>query len=157
VANQHLRNYQEEEQQRMKYSLKLAVVCSLLLAVIAGNQLQAQPADVDWTLLKQFQLIGKPIDIAVSADGKLFFVLTPGEVAVYSNFAEKPFKQISVDTGFDRMIYSEKTSALILTNATTHTMKIVGIDLIHDISIEGSPFKGPENARVTLAVFDDYQ
>ena len=55
------------------------------------------------------------------------------------------------------MIYSEKNSTLILTNAATNTIKILGIDLVQEISIEGSPFKGPENAPVTLAVFDDYQ
>jgi hypothetical protein len=147
----------EERYQRMKYALRLTVICSLLLVFSAWNPLQAQPVDLDTRLLKQFQLSGRPIDIAASEDGKLFFVLTPGEVAVYSNFAEKPFKQISVDDGFDRMIYSEKTSTLILTNAATHTMKILGIDPIQNISIEGSPFKGPENAPVVLAVFDDYQ
>ena len=141
----------------MKKSLRLPVFCSLLLIVLTWNPLPAQPVDIDWTLLKQFQLNGKPLDIASSTDGKLFFVLTPGEVAVYSNFADKPFKQISIDNNFNRMIYSEKTSTLILSNAATHTIKILEVDLVHDISIEGSPFKGPENARVTLAVFDDYQ
>jgi hypothetical protein len=137
--------------------LRLTVFCSLLLIVLTWSPLQAQPVDIDWTLLKQFQLNGKPLDIASSADGELFFVLTPGEVAVYSNFAETPFKQISIDGDFDRMIYSEKTSQLILTNASTQTIKILEIDLIQNISIKGSPFKGPENAPVTLAVFDDYQ
>ena len=140
----------------IKY-LRLSVLCSMLFMVLAWIPLPAQAVDIDWTLLKQFQLNGKPLDIAASGDGKLFFVLTPGEVAVYSNFAEKPFKQISIDGDFDRMIYSEKNSTLILTNAATNTIKILGIDLVQEISIEGSPFKGPENAPVTLAVFDDYQ
>ena len=141
----------------MKHALRLTVICSLLIVFSAWNPLQAQPVDINWTMLRQFELNGKPLGIAASADGKLFFVLTPGEVAVYSNFAEKPFKQISIDVGFNRMLYSEKTSSLILTNATTHAMNILEIDLIQHISIEGSPFKGPENAPVILTVFDDYQ
>ena len=140
----------------IKY-LRLPIFCSLLLIMLIGSPLPAQPVDIDWTLLKQFQLDGQPLDIASSTDGKLFFVLTPGKVAVYSNFSEKPFKQISIDGDFDRMIYSEKTSTLILSNSATHTVKILEIDLVQNISIEGSPFKGPENAPVTLAVFDDYQ
>jgi hypothetical protein len=138
-------------------SLRLPVICSLLFIVLTWSDLPAQPVDIDWTLLKQFQLSGKPLDIAASADGKLFFVLTPGQVAVYSNFADQAFKQIPVDKDFDCLTYSDTISALILTNATTHTIKILEIDLIQKISIEGSPFKGPENAPVTLAVFDDYQ
>ncbi len=133
------------------------VFCSLLFIVFPWSHLEAQAVDIDWTLLKQFQLNAKPLDIAASGDGKLFFVLTPGQVDVYSDFADKPFNQIPVDKNFDRLTYSDTISALILTNSITNTIKILEIDLVQKISIEGSPFKGPENAPVTLAVFDDYQ
>jgi hypothetical protein len=138
-------------------SLRLPLICNLLFILLTWSYLPAQPVDIDWTLLKQFQLGAKPLDIAASADGKLFFVLTPGQVAVYSNFTDQPFKEIQVDKDCDSLAYCDTIRTLILTNTTTHTVKILEIDLIQKISIEGSPFKGPENAPVTLAVFDDYQ
>jgi predicted DsbA family dithiol-disulfide isomerase len=138
-------------------SLRLPAICSLLFILLTWSSLPAQPVDIDWELLKQYQLSAAPLDIAASADGKLFFVLTPGQVAVYSDFADQAFKQIPVDMNFERLMYSDSTSTLILTSATTHTIKIMEIDLVHKISVEGSPFKGPKNAAVTLAVFDDYQ
>ena len=141
----------------MKRFTNFPVFFTMLLLFITGSPLMAQPVDIDWTLLKQFQATDRPLDIDISADGALLFVLTPGNVAVYSNFADVPFKQISFEEDFDRMTYSDTTSALILTNAATHTVKILEIDMVQKIVTEGSPAKGPENAQVILAVFDDYK
>jgi hypothetical protein len=141
----------------MKRFPNVPVLIIMLLLFIAASSLMAQPVDIDWTLMKQFHVADRPLDIAISADGSLLFVLTPGKIAVYSNFADVPFKQMSFEEEFDRMTYSDNTSTLILTNAATQTVKILEIDLVQKISTEGSPVKGPENAPVTLAVFDDYQ
>jgi hypothetical protein len=40
-----------------------------------------------------------------------------------------------------------------LTSSSTSALKVIHIDQVHNISVEGSPFMGPENAPVTLAVF----
>jgi hypothetical protein len=117
----------------------------------------AQPADIDWTVRRQFQTTGQPLDIAVSNDGKLMFVLTADTVAAYADNADKPFKQIPVHGNFDRIVYLESTDSLVLSSTSTHTVQILDIDFVQNISIEGSPFMGPENAPVTLVVFDDYQ
>ena len=36
-------------------------------------------AEIDWTLLEQIDLSAQPLDIAVTMDGSLMFILTPGE------------------------------------------------------------------------------
>ena len=125
--------------------------------LLPAGPLSAQPTDIDWTVSRQFQTTGKPLDIAVSNDGKLMFVLTADTVAVYADNANMPFKQIPVNGNFDRILYSETTESLILSSTSTQTVKILDIDFVQKISIEGAPFKGPENAPVTLVVFDDYQ
>jgi len=114
-------------------------------------------ADVDWTVLKEINLGAQPLDVATSADGKLVFVLTPGEILVYSISEEKVTNRIPMDEGFDRVTYSEKHNAVFLTNSTSKTLKIVQVDLIYKIALSGLPFKGPEDAPVTIAAFDDYQ
>jgi hypothetical protein len=37
------------------------------------------------------------------------------------------------------------------------TVEIVTIDFIQNINVSGSPFKGPEDAAVVIAVFDDFE
>lgn len=141
----------------MKYFVGWMLLGSLWLLVTIVNPLVAQPVDIDLTLLRQIKLGAEPLDVTVSGDGKLFFVLTPGEVAVYSGLTDQPFKRIPVDKNVDRLSYANTLNALILTNTKASTVTALEIDPIQEISIEGSPFKGPENAPVTLAVFDDYQ
>ena len=114
-------------------------------------------AEVDWTLLKQIDLSARPLDIAVSTDGKLIFILTPGEILVYSESKNKVTNRIPVEMGYDKVTYSGRNNTLILTSSTANTLKIIRVDRIYAIDIAGLPFKGPANAPVTIAVFDDYQ
>jgi len=114
-------------------------------------------ADVDWTVLKEINLGAQPLDVATSADGKLIFVLAPGEILIYSISEERVTNRIPIDEGFDRVTYSEKHNAVFLTSRTSKTLKIIQVDLIYKITLSGLPFKGPEDAPVTIAVFSDYQ
>ena len=114
-------------------------------------------ADIDWTTIKQFDLSSKPLDVATSDDGRMVFVLTRGEIIVYSPAKNKIFKRIPLDQEFDKIEYSTRGSILVLTSSTLNTLKIIRVDQIYDIDISGLPFKGPANAPVTIAVFDDYQ
>ena len=114
-------------------------------------------ADVDWTAIKQIDLGAQPLDIATSEDGTLIFVLAPGEILVYSIPKNKITSRIPVDKDFDRVIHSAKNNTLILTSSSSNTLKIIRVDRIYDIDISGLPFQGPENAPVTIAIFDDYQ
>ena len=141
----------------MKKQIVYLSLWMTLCLIVSGSPLWARPADIDWTVQRQFQATGQPLDIAVSNDGKLMFVLTANGIAAYADDADVPFKRIPVDGNFDRIVYSESTSSLILTSSSTHTVKVLEIDFVQNISIEGSPFNGPENAPVTLVVFDDYQ
>ena len=139
---------------------KLFHSTALVLLVTIGltvNSTYAQPIGIDWMLFKQMNLSGQPLDVAASDDGQLLFVLLPGKVAVYSNFGDQPLNKIPVGNEFDTLAYSDQSGLLMLTNSTTNLLKIIRIDLVHDISIEGSPIKGPLNAPITIAVFDDYQ
>ena len=114
-------------------------------------------AEIDWTLIKQTNLGVQPLDIATSDDGKLIFVLTQGEVLVYSIAEGKVTNRISIDKDIDRMAYAGKNNVLILTSSSSQTLKILQLDFIYKIALDGLPFKGPADAAVTIAVFDDYQ
>lgn len=114
-------------------------------------------AEIDLTLIKQTNLDVQPLDTATSADGKLIFVLARGEILVYSIAEGKVANRISIDKDFDRVTYAGKNNVLILTSSSSKTLKIIQVDFIHNIALDGLPFKGPADASVTIAVFDDYQ
>ena len=118
---------------------------------------QSVYAEIDWTLIKQTNLKVQPLDVATSDDGKLIFVLSPGEILVYSIADDKVANRIPIDKDFDRVTYAGKNNALILTSSSSKSLKIIQIDFIYNIVLDGLPFKGPADAAVTIAVFDDYQ
>jgi len=138
-----------------KAIITIGVLICLTIAI--GAPAPALGEGVDAIVLKQFKLDEKPLDVDGSEDGKLMFVLVPGEVLVYSNFNVQPSSRIPVDKHYDRLSFAEKIDLLTLTSSTGKQVEMVQIDLINDISIEGSPFLGPADAPVTIAVFDDYQ
>jgi hypothetical protein len=114
-------------------------------------------AEVEWSFKQQLNLNASPLDIAQSGDGQTAFILTPGAVLVYSMQDNKLTESIPVDKGFDRLLYSEKNNYLMLTSSSEKNLKIIKVDTKLNIAVSGLPFKGPENALVTIAVFSDYQ
>jgi len=114
-------------------------------------------AEMDWTVRKQIDLDVQPLDIAASADGKFIFVLAPGEILVYPVSGNKVTSRIPVEKDFNRVTYSVKNNALILTGKETKRLKILQIEQIYNLVTSGLPVKGPVDAPVTIAVFDDYQ
>jgi len=114
-------------------------------------------ADVEWKTLKDFDLKTEPLDIFQSPDGQLLFILTRGEVLIFSTGEQKITDQIPVDKEFDRITYSPQPKILTLTSSTGKKLLILSLDFIQKFDISGLPFKGPEGAPVTLVVFSDYQ
>jgi hypothetical protein len=118
---------------------------------------QVFAADLELTERKQLTLDVSPLDIAASADGQWLFILTPGEIIVYSAFEDKISKGIPIDKAFDSLTYSARDNSLILSSRTDKSVKIIQLELIHQFDNSGLPVQGPENAPVTVAVFGDYQ
>jgi hypothetical protein len=134
----------------MLRSLKLAVV---LLVVLLPAALQAA-FEVE-SIFKAD--IGAPIlDVTTNPTEDMVFVLTPGEVLIYSTTDQAVLDRIPVDKPFDRIAY-QAIDRLILTAADPSRMKIIHFSRIYDIDLSGRAVKGSRDAKVTLVVFDDYQ
>ncbi len=114
-------------------------------------------ANVDLTPVRQTNIGFHALDIATSEDGKLVFLLAPEKVLVYSLKENKVINSIPLADTFDRIAYSLKNKQLILTSSTSKILKIIQVESIYDIDISERPFKGPADAPVTIAIFDDYQ
>ncbi len=133
---------------------------SLLLFIVCGSAvllLQTAFADVEWSARKQVPLDAAPLDSALSDDGTLMFMLTSGNVLVYSINEKKVVNRIPVDKSFDRLAFAPKQNRLIVTSSSKKTMKIIDLEFLQKIDITGLPYKGQKNAPVTIAVFNDYQ
>lgn len=113
--------------------------------------------NVEWNILKTLQLEATPIDVAITPDGRRIFVLTDqGEVVIYSSTGKMEAK-IDVGQHVDQLKSGPKGTSLILSSGGNKTVQIVALDFIQKINVSGAPFKGPEDAAMVIAVFDDFQ
>jgi hypothetical protein len=132
-------------------------LAAFIVALCWGDLSHVIGADVDWTEKTELNLEASPLDVAASSDGEWLFVLTPGQVLVYSAPENKLLKRIPVDEQFDRLTHSARDNTLVLSSSSGRNLKFIELELVHEFDVSGLPLKGPENAVVTVAVFGDYQ
>jgi len=138
---------------------KRPIVFGIVFAVFMGvlSASSVMPANVEWQISGQLDLKAPPVDICASADGKWLYILSAGEIVVYSFADEKIVNRIAVDTAFDRMIYVKEKNALIVTSRSGNQVRIIQLEEVHTFSYSGLPYQGPKDAPVVVAVFSDYQ
>ncbi len=114
-------------------------------------------AAVDWEVRKKLVTDQEPLDTAMSADGKLFFVLTSGgKVHIYtSNGVAK--ETLEIGGSIDKIDVSKSGDVLYLTDSSKKSIQIVEFDFVLDVDIEGAPFRGPVDAPVVITLFTDFQ
>ncbi len=134
----------------MSRNMKLAVVLMVMLLPAALHA----AFEVESVLKAD---IGAPIlDVTTNPAEDMIFVLTPGAVMIYSTTDQAVVDRIPVDKEFDRIAYQD-LDRLILTAAEPSRINIIRLSRIYDIDLSGRAFKGPQDAKVSLVVFDDYQ
>jgi len=131
----------------------LAIVAMAACAFFPG----AVQAEVEWKVFKSLDLKAAPLDVAPSMDGQRLFVLTPGEILVYSIPEGKITDHIPVDKEFDRIVSLPKGDTLSISSSKKKLLQVILLENIYKIDVSGLPFKGPRDAPVTVAVYDDYQ
>jgi DNA-binding beta-propeller fold protein YncE len=129
----------------------------LVFFVVSVGFVPSASAELEWTFRKPVPLTSAPLDNAVSADGQLLFLLSAGEIAVYSLTQSKTINTIPIDPDYDRISVSPKGNSLIVTSSAGKSLKIIDLEFIFQIDKSGLPLKGPADAPVTIAVFSDYQ
>ena len=125
--------------------------------VVAAVATVSAAENVEFNILRTLQLKTTPIDVAVTSDGRQIFVLSDqGEILVYSSTHQLEGK-IEVDKDIDQIKLGPKGDTLILTSSQKRTVQLATVDFVKNIDTANAPFKGAENARVVIAVFDDFQ
>ncbi len=106
-------------------------------------------AELEWKFRKPVPLTSAPLDNAVSTDGQLLYVLSAGEIMVFSLTQNKTINTIPIESEYDRISVSPKGDSLIVTSSAGKSLKIIDLEFIYNIDISGLPLKGPANAPVT--------
>ena len=129
----------------------------LLIPVIVCTLFAPTQAAVEWDLLKTYKIEGTPIDVAISKYGKWVFVLTQDvEILIYSRDGTLNGR-IPVGNSIDGIKPGPRENILLLSSRKGKTVKIIAFDFIQEINVAGSPFRGPSDAPVVIAVFSDFQ
>ena len=129
----------------------------IIFFVVSVGFVSPVSAELEWTVRKQVPLTSAPLDNAVSADGQSLYILSAGEIVVYSLTENKTINTIPIESEYDSIAVSPKGNSLIVTSSTGKSMKIIDLEYIYNIDISGLPLKGSADAPVTIAVFSDYQ
>ncbi len=137
----------------MKTWIRIIALCIFASAAVCGTVY----GKMELTVTKEMNLDVQPLDIAVSEDGSMIYILAPGEILVYESEKGQIAERFPVDKGFDSITCSGPQNSLILTNSQSKAFRIIQAEQVFEIPVAGSPFRGKENAVVTIAVFDDYQ
>ena len=114
-------------------------------------------AEVEWNLHRTFKTQKAPLDVDVSIDGRWVFVLTEqGEILIYSSNGRLK-DTINVGDTINQIKAGPREDILFLSSRKDSTVQLITLDFIQNINVSGSPFKGPADAPIAIAVFSDFQ
>ncbi len=100
---------------------------------------------------------GIPVDVVVSQDGDMTFVLTDnGNVLIYDRIG-KLTDTVEIGPHIDQIEIGPSGERLFAASRQNKTVEIITLDFIRQINTLGSPFKGPLEAPVVIVVFSDFQ
>jgi DNA-binding beta-propeller fold protein YncE len=132
--------------------LAALVTWALLMLATAPSS-----ATIEWEIIKRIDTGARPLDVAVSADGKSVFVLSDdGVLSIYTSDGALTEK-INVGTQAERIAVAPDGGRLYVTHRQGKRVDVVQLDYVRDINTSGAPSKGREKAPVTIAVFSDFQ
>ena len=132
------------------------IILFLSLFIVAGGSSPCHAA-VEWDIQNKLQTDARILDVAVSANDKWLFVLNDrGEVLIYSKDGTLKDK-IEVGKQIDQVKVGPREDVLYLTSRSNKTVETIRLDFIQSIDTVGSPYKGPIDAPVVIAVFSDFQ
>lgn len=128
------------------------VVLVVLLVVVSGVD-----AKTEWQVLQNLSLEESPIDLVVSEDKRQVYVLTDGGRLLIYDLNGQLNDRIDVGGEVKQIRPGPREDILYLISPGAKSVRMISITSIQEIDIKGAPFKGPENAPVTVVLFSDFQ
>lgn len=132
---------------------------TILAAMLLTGVAMSSPAwaQAEWKVLQTVKPEHPPIDMLVSPDKDRIYVLDDqGWISIYASDGHLKDK-IQVGTDVQQIKAGPSDDVLFLLSRSTGTIRIVSIDFVEKIDIDGSPVKGRPDAPVSIVVFSDFQ
>jgi DNA-binding beta-propeller fold protein YncE len=141
---------------------KVYTGCLISLILASGANALAVPDSgkdnrVEWNLQQHWPTAGKTLDMVHSLDGKVVYILNDKQVVQVFNSQGQLQGSIPVEEGVSAIDIAPQGEKLYLINNKNQTFSSIGVSFVIDVDISGSPFKGPANAPVTIALFTDFE
>jgi len=137
-----------------------AAILSLFIAgsvIAAPVPTSGQDNLVEWQTTSNWTIPSKPVDMVHSLDGKFVYILNDkNQIQVFNN-AGKLQGTIPVSEGVTAIDIAPQGETLYLVDKNENSFKAVSVSFVHAINVTGSPFEGPADAPVTIAVFTDFE
>ena len=113
--------------------------------------------DMEWRFEKKIDLKSSATNMLLSLDGQQQFILDElGNLNIYKIDGTLQ-GTIPVGKEYNLVQLGPEPDTLLLCNRRDKTVQMLTLDFIQQINIESSPFKGPQDAPVTLILFSDFQ
>ena len=129
----------------------------LIVSLILTISVSVGSATLEWEILSTLKLDAPPLDMAIAPDGKSVYVLThKGDIQIYDLDGHLKDK-IEIHESIDQIKLGPNGDQLFVTDRQNKTVKVIKLDFIKQITINGSPIKGPEDAPVVIAAFSDFE
>jgi len=141
---------------------KVYAGCLISLILASGANALAVPDSgkdnrVEWNLQQHWPTAGKTLDMVHSLDGKVVYILNDKQVVQVFNSQGQLQGSIPVEEGVSTIDIAPQGEKLYLINNKNQTFSSIEVSFVIDIDISGSPFHGPANAPVTIALFTDFE
>jgi protein-disulfide isomerase len=112
---------------------------------------------VEWKVQQNWPTPGKSLAMVNSLDGKYVFILNDKQQVQIYNSQGQLQGSIPMEEGVSAIDIAPQGETLYLINNATQTYTAVAISFVIDVDTAGSPFKGPADAPVTIALFTDFE
>jgi protein-disulfide isomerase len=130
----------------------LLILAALLVFLPASYSFSTS---IEGQLLQSLKLASPPLDLSISPDGQRVFVLEDQKLALYTIQGE-PLGEYPLEKKASR-IKAQGPNLVLIYSADSDQVDYLFLDVIYDINNAGAPVRGPQNAPVTITVFDDFQ
>jgi len=140
----------------------LFACCLVTLLLGSGSNAATMPdagqdKRVEWKVQQTWPVTGKILAMVNSLDGKFVFLLNDKQqVQVFNNQGQLQ-GNIPVEAGVSAIDISPQGELLYLLNNTSQSFTAVAVSFVVDVDTNGSPFKGPADAPVTITLFTDFE